>query len=69
MGVVKDCIIPKVQGTVSTVGNAVLYRKQRPESPEVCVEATEETVLEQQEDENAKRSIMSALSLDNFEPK
>jgi len=73
-GVVKDCIIPSVHGTVQTVGGAV-WRKSKCGDPEQAVEATEgiEKSNSSPTSETGARtvrgSIMSILSLEKFESK
>jgi len=84
VGVMKDCIIPKVQDTVQIVGSAVLPKTPKHEpnssSAETGTDAlglisrsgsNESPELEQQEGVRSpnKTSIMSALSLENFEPR
>jgi hypothetical protein len=68
VGVVKDCIIPKVQGTVQTVGNAVLPKgTPKAESSEEMKKNSDSP--EQGDIQSPNTSLMSALALENFEPR
>ncbi|CAG7724139.1 unnamed protein product [Allacma fusca] len=87
VGVVKDCIIPSVQGTVQSVGNVVLYRNAKPSAAPMINESEAESNVKPPETDpvstmterpnsdgdggitSPKTSIMSALSLENFEPR
>lgn len=78
VGVMKDCIIPTVQDTVHTVGTAVLPKSTKtnhstsnPEDladePMITTSITDSP--SHGGDIKSKTSLMSALSLDKFEPR
>lgn len=69
----KDCIIPKVQGTMSSVGSVVMPKKPLDASSNEVVSETAgdsgPPSPEQGDIRSPKTSLMSALSLENFEPR